>query len=138
MLKWVIGFEFPRLRRNLYITSFHVERRTAYNTAVQLFLLAILPPIVWRTYTTEYDEFFGTSDAVSDPIGGYICATQRLVDNGASFGGLFAGELVLQTMLASDLEAIDPWLDYTFEGAIRGKVRIRLSTAPGSCFDLAA
>lgn len=124
-------YQYNQLRQNLYIRTFEVERRTAYNLAVQVFLLTFLPPIVWRTYTTEYDEFFGGSDPVSDPIGGYVDATRRLVDNGASFGGLFAGELVLQTLVASDAQG----LVYTFDSPIRGKVRIRISTEAGDCFD---
>ena len=136
-------FEYPTLNKNLYITGFRTERRTAYNLAVQVFLLTLLPPIVWRTYTSSYDEFFGSSEAVADPVGGYVDARRRFVDNGASFGGLFAGELVLQTFVEGSVERSAGEVqrarfDYTFDGAIRGKVRVSLDTEPNDCFDLGA
>ena len=45
-----------------------------------------------------------------------------------------AGELVLQTLVSGDSTGFV----YTFDGAIRGRVRIRLSTDSGECFNLGA
>lgn len=129
---------YAKLQRNLYITQFDVERRTWFNTLVQLLVLTMGGPIAWRTHTLAYDELFGSRPLVRDPIAAYVSRERRFVDNGDSFGTLFPGELVLQTLVESDAEAAEPYLVYVFEGAIRGRVRIRMSTQLDSCFDLAS
>ena len=48
--------------------------------------------------------------------------------NGSSFGGAYPGELVLQTFLEG---SPDTGCVYTFDGPIRGKVRVTCELRPG-------
>ena len=48
--------------------------------------------------------------------------------NGSSFGGAYPGELVLQTFLEG---SPDTGFVYTFDGPIRGKVRVTCELRPG-------
>ena len=125
-------FEFERFgRRDLFITEFEVQRHTAYITAVQLIIFPFAPSIGQRHFKAAYDELFGTREPVSDPIGGYVDANRRVVANGDSFGTLFPGELVLQTFLGGSVT--EGWFEYSFEGRIRGRVRLRVELAPPPC-----
>ena len=49
--------------------------------------------------------------------------------NGSSFGGAYPGELVLQTFLEG---SPDTGFVYTFDGPIRGKVRVTCELRPGA------
>lgn len=137
------AYEYTNHRRNMYITHYidtcSICSSSVFSNAVQAFIAVESRPLMFRLHQSAYEEFVGSRDPITDPIGGYVNYRQRYVRNGAGALGTAPEELVLQTFhggsTTTSFATRGPgfFFYYTLESRNRGRVLVVVDSEPPDC-----